>query len=74
MIETFGNDVINPTDRSIDRKILGKKVFQSPDEMKKLTNIVWPAILNLAQERIEQFFQQGKIESIPRKSTVHSSR
>ncbi|CAF1001892.1 unnamed protein product [Adineta ricciae] len=60
VIETFGNDVINPTDRSIDRKILGQKVFQSPDEMKKLTNIVWPAILNLAQERIEQFFQQGK--------------
>jgi dephospho-CoA kinase len=59
IIETFGEDIINPVDRSINRKILGKKVFQSPDEMKKLTDIVWPAILNLAQERIDQFFKEG---------------
>lgn len=60
IIDTFGKQIINPTDRSIDRKILGKKVFQSPDELKKLTDIVWPAILNLAQARIEQFSNEGK--------------
>jgi dephospho-CoA kinase len=59
IIETFGEDIVHPVDRSIDRKILGKKVFQSPDEMKKLTDIVWPAILNLAQERIDQLFKEG---------------
>lgn len=58
-IETFGEEIINPVDRSIDRKILGKKVFQSPDELKKLTDIVWPGILNLAQERIDFFFKEG---------------
>lgn len=59
IIETFGNDIVNPTDRSIDRKMLGKKVFQTPDELKKLTDIVWPAILNLARERIENLFKEG---------------
>jgi len=59
IIETFGEEIINPADKSIDRKILGKKVFQSPDELKKLTDIVWPAILNLAQERIDHLFKEG---------------
>ncbi len=59
VIETFGEEIINPVDRSIDRKILGKKVFQSPDELKKLTDIVRPAILKLAQERIENSFKEG---------------
>jgi dephospho-CoA kinase len=61
VIEIFGEEIINPVDRSIDRKILGKKVFQSSDELKKLTNIVWPAILHLAQERIEHLFKEGNI-------------
>ena len=59
IIETFGEDIVRTDDRSIDRKILGRKVFQSPDELKKLTDIVWPAILNMAQERIEYLFQEG---------------
>ncbi|CAF4355396.1 unnamed protein product [Rotaria socialis] len=60
IIVTFGEDIINSTDRSIDRKLLGKKVFQSSNELKKLTDIVWPAILNLARERIDCLFEEGK--------------
>ena len=59
LIETFGDEIINPIDRSIDRKILGRKVFQKPDERQKLNNIVWPAILDRVQELIEGFNQQG---------------
>ena len=59
VIQTFGEDIINPADRSIDRKILGKKVFQSSEELKRLTDIVWPAILNLTKERIEYLFKEG---------------
>jgi dephospho-CoA kinase len=59
VIETFGEEIVNPVVRSIDRKILGKKVFQSPDELKKPTDIVWPAILNFVQERIENSFKEG---------------
>jgi hypothetical protein len=36
-------------------------VFQSPDELKKLTDIVWPAILKLAQERIEHLSKEGDL-------------
>lgn len=61
IIETFGNDIVHPEDRSIQRKVLGAKVFQSPTELKKLTDIVWPAILQLAQERMDLLFQQGKM-------------
>jgi dephospho-CoA kinase len=57
---------VNPVDRSIDRKILGKKVFQSSDELKKLTDIVWPAILSLAQARIDHLFlkEGNKMNSV----------
>jgi len=32
---------------------LGSKVFGSPESLKKLTDIVWPAIKNMAQQEIE---------------------
>ena len=59
IIATFGEDIVNPVDRSIQRKVLGSKVFQAPAELKKLTDIVWPGILQLVKERIDAFFQQG---------------
>ena len=59
IVETFGDDVVNPDDRSIQRKVLGGKVFQNPVELKKLTDIVWPGILALAQERIESLHREG---------------
>ena len=82
IIDTFGIEIVNSTDRSIDRKVLGKKVFQSPDELKKLTDIVWPAILNLAQGRIDHFFKEGnkfalflsyKFQSITFRETYYCS-
>lgn len=60
IIATFGEDIINPVDRSIDRKILGKKVFESSNELKRLTDIVWPGIFNLTLERIDYLFKEGK--------------
>ena len=40
-------------DGEIDRKVLGSKVFGSPESLKKLTDIVWPAIKKMAQQEIE---------------------
>ena len=48
---TFGNDVVGE-DGSIDRRVLGEKVFGKPGEMKKLTDIVWPEIGRLARKEI----------------------
>lgn len=49
---TFGADVVDAEGR-IDRKILGGKVFGKPEELKKLTDIVWPEIRRLTQVEIE---------------------
>ena len=47
----FGADVL-ATDGTIDRKALGGKVFGQPAALKKLTDIVWPAIRQLATDEI----------------------
>jgi phosphopantetheine adenylyltransferase/dephospho-CoA kinase len=48
---TFGPDVVG-ADGRIDRKVLGGKVFGKPEELKKLTDIVWPEIRRLTQIEI----------------------
>ncbi|MAI40912.1 MAG: dephospho-CoA kinase [Candidatus Azotimanducaceae bacterium] len=54
VIKTFGEDLITE-DGSIDRRLLGKKVFSDPLKLKKLTNIVWPEIRRLAQKKLNAF-------------------
>ena len=48
VISTFGEDV-RGDDGQIDRKVLGGKVFGKPEELRKLTDIVWPEIRRLAE-------------------------
>ena len=48
VIATFGDDVRGDHGQ-IDRKVLGGKVFGKPEELKKLTDIVWPEIRRLAE-------------------------
>jgi dephospho-CoA kinase len=45
----FGEEVIGP-DGEVDRRVLGGLVFGRPDQMKKLTDIVWP----LTRARLEE--------------------
>ncbi len=52
VVSTFGDDTIG-TDGEIDRKVLGSKVFGSPESLKKLTDIVWPAIKKMATQEIQ---------------------
>lgn len=52
VIAAFGNDLV-ADDKSIDRKALGGKVFGKPEELKKLTDIVWPEIRRLAEAEIK---------------------
>lgn len=58
VIQVFGNDVIDQNGQ-INRKILGKKVFNSADELKKLTDIVWPEIKRLRDIEIKKLFEKG---------------
>lgn len=56
VVATFGNDVVGE-DGEIDRRALGGKVFGNADALKQLTDIVWPAIRNMALEEIQTFHQ-----------------
>ncbi len=58
VVRVFGDDLVAP-DGSIDRRVLGSKVFGKPDELKRLTDIVWPGIRKLASESLSEFEAAG---------------
>ena len=51
VVNAFGHDVVAP-DGTINRRVLGGKVFGDPAQMKRLTDISWPEIERLAGEEI----------------------
>lgn len=58
VVATFGDDLV-AADGTIDRRVLGGKVFGKPDELKRLTDIVWPGIRKLAGEALSEFEAAG---------------
>ncbi len=58
VVAAFGEDLV-ASDGTIDRKVLGSKVFGKPEEMERLTGIVWPGIRKLATEKIAEFEAAG---------------
>lgn len=58
VIEAFGQDVV-AQDGTIDRRALGGKVFGRPDELKRLTDVVWPGIRKLASEELSNLEVAG---------------
>ena len=59
VLDHFGRDILNDDSNFIDRKKLGAKVFGNPEERKKLEQLVWPAIQELAEENIKKAFSSG---------------
>ena len=53
VVHAFGGDIVDVNGK-IDRKILGAKVFGDPQNLERLTNIVWPEIRLMAQAEIEE--------------------
>ena len=53
IVNAFGHDLV-AEDGTIDRRILGGKVFGAPDEMKRLTDIAWPEIRRMAGEEFAE--------------------
>lgn len=51
VVEAFGKECVG-ADGHIDRKVLGGKVFGRPDELKKLTDIVWAEIARLLEAEL----------------------
>ena len=58
VIETFGEDV-RGDDGQVNRKALGVKVFGKPEELDKLTAIVWPEIRRLAESEIAAYGEKN---------------
>ncbi|XP_039943005.1 bifunctional coenzyme A synthase [Hirundo rustica] len=59
VVAAFGAEILNE-DGTINRKVLGAKVFGNQERLKSLTDIVWPKIAQLAKERIREAEAQGK--------------
>ena len=69
IVAVFGDEV-RGADGRIDRKALGARVFGRPEELKKLTDIVWPAIRVLAIEEIERARALGTAPAIVLEAAV----
>ncbi|OAI39380.1 hypothetical protein AYO38_07775 [bacterium SCGC AG-212-C10] len=59
VVAAFGDDLV-AADGTIDRRVLGGKVFGKPEELKRLTDIVWPGIRKLAEAEIASLTEQGQ--------------
>ncbi|MEC8481226.1 MAG: dephospho-CoA kinase [Pseudomonadota bacterium] len=53
VVVQFGEDIVG-ADGEVDRRALGAKVFAEGGSLKQLTDIVWPAIYNMAAAEIKQ--------------------
>jgi phosphopantetheine adenylyltransferase/dephospho-CoA kinase len=53
VVAAFGPEIVGDGGH-IDRKALGAQVFGKPEALKRLTDIVWPAIRTLAEEEVRQ--------------------
>jgi dephospho-CoA kinase len=58
VIAAFGAQVLAP-DRTIDRKQLGAIVFGNPEQLNKLTSIVWPATRESMHRKIAELRAKG---------------
>lgn len=59
VVQAFGTGILHQ-DGIINRKILGSRVFGNKEQLKMLTDIMWPVITMLAQEEMEIAMSEGK--------------
>ncbi|KAM6450066.1 bifunctional coenzyme A synthase isoform 1-T2 [Liasis olivaceus] len=59
VIEAFGPDILKE-DGTINRKVLGAKVFGDQEQLKQLNSIMWPLMAQMAKEKLEEAARQRK--------------
>merc|ERR1719473_1058292 len=65
MVKAFGDGIVNPSDRSIDRAALGKIVFSDPaNKLQELNGIVWPHIERMIKESLSENGSKYKLAII----------
>ena len=63
IVNTFGHDLV-ADDGTIDRRILGGKVFGSPEQMDLFTSIAWPEIRRMAELEFSEISENNSDVSI----------
>lgn len=58
VVNEFGHEIVDE-DGTVNRQVLGGKVFGDPEEMKRLNDIAWPEIRRLAQTEIAECRRRG---------------
>ncbi|NXN13523.1 COASY synthase, partial [Indicator maculatus] len=58
VVATFGAEILNQ-DGTINRRVLGAKVFGNQERLKSLTDIVWPEMAQMVKEQIREAAAQG---------------
>ncbi|XP_061716278.1 bifunctional coenzyme A synthase isoform X2 [Cydia pomonella] len=56
--EAFGSEIITDSGE-VDRRKLGQIVFSDKEELEKLNRLVWPAVIEEAQRRVQALGQEG---------------
>lgn len=59
IVEHFGGEIVNASDKKIDRVKLGSIVFSNPAELEKLNSIVWPELLVEVKRRIKLAYESS---------------
>ncbi|KAM6399296.1 bifunctional coenzyme A synthase [Rhynochetos jubatus] len=59
VVAAFGTEILNE-DGTINRKVLGAKVFGNQERLKSLTDIVWPEMAQMVKEQIGEAAAQGR--------------
>ncbi|NXY92682.1 COASY synthase, partial [Alcedo cyanopectus] len=59
VVAAFGAEILNE-DGTINRRVLGAKVFGNQERLKSLTDIVWPEMAKMVKEQIREADAQGK--------------
>jgi dephospho-CoA kinase len=63
VVAAFGDTIVAP-DGTIDRTKLGPIVFADPDQLKRLTSIVWPRTFERIGELVAELRQKGETRPI----------
>ncbi|MDE0008595.1 MAG: dephospho-CoA kinase [Gammaproteobacteria bacterium] len=69
VVQAFGDDIVSD-DGQINRRALGGKVFGNPDELDRLTGIVWPEIRKMALAEIDAARAEGTAKAIVLEAAV----
>jgi len=57
VVNAFGHDIV-AKDGTVDRRVLGGKVFGAPGQLERLNAIVWPEIRALIKDEVKQIRAQ----------------